>query len=184
MVLNLCACRQRNVAVKLLSSSTMWKLKTVAQLTWVHMIVNKIHPMSFLLNWTELASSLNWHNVTTTNILRPFIWDYPSELVPEEAFTHSHLSWSSTIPINLPTMIHGIIPVQSVCLTVLLHKLFPSPLWSSSGSGLSTSFAIHFFTQSYLLFASLQRMYKWWWPVKTLWYMTGQDAVSMSRRPM
>jgi len=28
-----------------------------------------------------------------------FVWDNPGELVPEETFTHSHLSWSSIIPI-------------------------------------------------------------------------------------
>ena len=34
--------------------------------------------------------------LTTTIVLRPFIWDYPGELVPEGTFTHSHLSWSPT----------------------------------------------------------------------------------------
>jgi len=36
------------------------------------------------------------------------------ELVPEETFTHSHLSWSSVIPYLLhpSTTIHGILPVQ------------------------------------------------------------------------
>jgi len=31
---------------------------------------------------------------TTTTVLwlSDFVWDYPGELVPEEAFTHSHLS--------------------------------------------------------------------------------------------
>ena len=31
-----------------------------------------------------------------------FVWDNPGELVPEETFTHSHLSWSSIIPYLLP----------------------------------------------------------------------------------
>ena len=32
---------------------------------------------------------------TTTTVLRPFVWDYPGEPVPEETFTHSHgpLKW-------------------------------------------------------------------------------------------
>ena len=34
---------------------------------------------------------------TTTTILQPFFRDYPGELVPEETFAHSHLSWSSFI---------------------------------------------------------------------------------------
>jgi len=29
---------------------------------------------------------------TTTTILWPFVWDYLCELVPEETFTHSHIS--------------------------------------------------------------------------------------------
>jgi len=28
------------------------------------------------------------HTTTTTVILRPFVWDYPGEPVPEETFTH------------------------------------------------------------------------------------------------
>jgi len=44
----------------------------------------------------------------------------PGELVPEETFTHSHLSWSSIILCLLPpsTMIHSIFPVQFTCMTV------------------------------------------------------------------
>jgi len=45
----------------------------------------------------------------------------PGEPVPEEAFTHSHLSWSSVVPYLLhpSTMIHGMLPVQSTCLIVI-----------------------------------------------------------------
>jgi len=73
-----------------------------------------------------------------------FVWDNPGEPVPEETFTHSHLSWSSVIPYLLPpsTAIHGIIPVQFTCLTVFFHNLAPSFLWS-------TSYSIHFFTQQW-----------------------------------
>jgi len=31
---------------------------------------------------------------TTTTILRPSVWDYSGKPVPEEIFTHSHISWS------------------------------------------------------------------------------------------
>jgi len=43
-----------------------------------------------------------------------FVWDNSGKLVPEETFTHSHLSWSSIIPYLLhPSItIHGILPVQ------------------------------------------------------------------------
>ena len=68
---------------------------------------------------------------TTTTALQPFygsldfVWDNPGEPVPEETFTHSHLSWSSIIPyLLLPSiMIHGIVLVQFTCLTVFLHNL-------------------------------------------------------------
>jgi len=66
---------------------------------------------------------------TTTMIdLWPFVWDYPGEPVPEETFTHSHLSWSSIILYQLPTstMIRNILSVYFTCLTVFLHNISPS----------------------------------------------------------
>jgi len=36
----------------------------------------------------------NWTHTTRT-VLRPFVRDYPSDLVPEETFTHPP-SWSSS----------------------------------------------------------------------------------------
>jgi len=54
-----------------------------------------------------------------------FVRDNSGEPVPEETFTHSHLSWSSIIPYLLPLsiMIHGILSVQFRCLTVF-SKIF------------------------------------------------------------
>ena len=42
-----------------------------------------------------------------------FVRDNPGEPVPEETFTHSHLSWSSLVPYLLhpSTTIHGILPI-------------------------------------------------------------------------
>jgi len=64
------------------------------------------------------------------------------EPVPEQRFTHSHLSWSKTILNQLlqPTMI------QFTCLTVFLHNLSPGPLGLAS----STSYSIHYFNQCLL----------------------------------
>ena len=66
-----------------------------------------------------------------------FDWDNPGEPVPEETFTHSHLSWSSVIPYVLPLSItiHIILPVQFTCLTVFFHNLSPSFLCSTSWPG-------------------------------------------------
>jgi len=72
-----------------------------------------------------------------TTVLRPYVWDYPGEQVPEETFTHSHLSWSSTILYQLhpSAVIHSILPIQFTWLTVFLHNCSPSPLWYTSCSG-------------------------------------------------
>jgi len=53
-----------------------------------------------------------------------FVKNNPSEPVPEETFTHSHLSWSSIIPYLLPLSItiHGILSVQFTCLTVFFAQ--------------------------------------------------------------
>jgi len=49
----------------------------------------------------------------------------------------AHLSWSSSNLCQLlpSTTIHSILPVQFTCLTIFLHNLCPSPLWSTCWSG-------------------------------------------------
>jgi len=75
--------------------------------------------------------------------------------VPEETFTHSHLSWSSLIPYLQPQsiMIHGIFPVQSTCLTVVFHNLSPSFLWSTSWPS-TLNFILHTFLHPIIVFFS------------------------------
>ena len=92
---------------------------------------------------------------TTTTVLRPFVRDYPGELVPEETLTHPP-SWSSSnlYQLLLSTMIHSILPVQITCLAIFLHNLRPCPLWSTSWSGALHLYSIHFFTQSVSSFRS------------------------------
>jgi len=87
------------------------------------------------------------YTTTTTTVLQPSVWDYPGEPVPEETFTHLHLSWSSIILYLLPpsTTIHCILPVQFTCLIVFLHNLSPSPVWSTSLSG-----TLHFTLRTFL----------------------------------
>ena len=79
-----------------------------------------------------------------------FVQDNPSEPVPEETFTHLHLSWSSIVPylLHLSTMIHDILPVQPMHLIIFFHNLCPSFLWSTSWPDTSSSYSIHFFTKS------------------------------------
>jgi len=51
--------------------------------------------------------------------LSGFSLGQPGEPVPEETFTHSHISWSSIIPylLSQSITIHGILLVQFTCLT-------------------------------------------------------------------
>jgi len=89
-----------------------------------------------------------------------FVQDNPVEMVPEETFTHSHQSWSSVVPYLLhpSNTVHGIILVQFTC--VFFHNLSPSFLWSTSWPAPSTSYSIHFFTQSLSSFRSTCPYYR------------------------
>jgi len=68
-----------------------------------------------------------------------FVRDNLGEPVPEETFTHSHLSWSSIVRYLLhpSTTIHGILPVQSTHLTVF----FPQSL---------SKFSLHTYIHTYI----------------------------------
>jgi len=84
-----------------------------------------------------------------------FVRDNPGEPAPEETFTHSHLLWSSIIPYLLAPFftIHGILPVQLSCLTVFLHNLCPSFLWSTSWPSI-LHFIPHTFIHPVIVFFS------------------------------
>jgi len=89
-----------------------------------------------------------------------FVLDNPGEPVPEETYTHSHLSWSSIIPYLLPPSftIHGILCIQFTWLTVFFHNLSPSFLWPTSWPGLSTSYSVHFYYLHPIIVFFLQHM--------------------------
>jgi len=60
-------------------------------------------------------TNIHSNNNITTTILRPFVWDYPGEPVPEETFTHLP-SWSSSSNLYqlLPsTTINSILPIHN-----------------------------------------------------------------------
>jgi len=78
-----------------------------------------------------------------------FVRDNPGELVPEETFTHSHLSWSSIIAYlllyllwSMASSLFSLRAWQSFS-TISLQVFFGLPL----GLAPSTSYSIHFFTQ-------------------------------------
>ena len=92
---------------------------------------------------------------TTTTVLRPFVRDYLGEPIPEETLTHLP-SWSSSNLYQLlpstTTMASSLFKLrawQSFC-TTSFHVLFGLPL----GLEPSTSYSIHFFTQSASSFCS------------------------------
>jgi len=110
------------------------------------------HPFNGLLSLTVCVSQHQKSKTHTQTFYGSldFVRDKPSEPVPEETYTHSHLSWSSVIPYLLPpsVMIHGILRVQFMCLTVFFHNLPPKFSLVALGLAPSTSYSIHFFTQS------------------------------------
>jgi len=63
----------------------------------------------------------------TTTVIQRFVHDYPGEPVPEQTFTHSHLSWLSTILCRRPpsAMIYSI---PNLCA----WQFFIEPLSKSS----------------------------------------------------
>jgi len=82
-----------------------------------------------------------------------FVWDNLGDQVPEETFTHSHMSWSSIVPYLLhpSNMTDGFLPVQSMCPTVFFHNLCPSFLWSTSWPG-TLHFKLHTFLHPTIVF--------------------------------
>jgi len=79
-----------------------------------------------------------------------FVWDILGESVPEETFTQSHLLWSSIIPylLHLSTTIHGILLFNLRAWQSFSHNLCQVFFGLPLGLAPSTSYSIHFFTQS------------------------------------
>jgi len=60
-----------------------------------------------------------------------FVWDNPGEPVPEETFTHSHLSWSSIIPYLLPPSCSVYVPDSLFPLSLSKFSLVYLLAWHS-----------------------------------------------------
>jgi len=82
------------------------------------------------------AVPLEVYTVYNNNYFTALYQYYPGEPVPEDTFTHSHLSWLSIILYQLPPSItiHGSLAVQFTCMTVFLHNLAPCPVSSTLGA--------------------------------------------------
>ena len=139
------------------SRKGIWPVKKWRFLPFTSELKVQLH-CSVLLYTVHICVCKNVNARTHTQPFngRPFVRDCPGRPVPEETFTHSHPSWSSDILYELPpsTTIHSILLVLFVCLTVLsttsLQVLFGLPV----GLGPSTSYSMHFFTQSLSSFRS------------------------------
>ena len=126
---------------------------------WCH---HTRHPGHAQLQWQSFRA---WHThahahahtlrQTTVLQLPGFCPGQPGEPVQEETFTHSHLSWTSIIPYLFPpsVMIYVILPIQFTCLTVFLHNLCPSFIWSTSWPG-TLQFIVHTFLHPIIVFFS------------------------------
>ena len=106
------------------------------------------------------------HTHTHTTVLRlfGFLWDNPSELVPEETFTHPHLSYTHT---STPIVIFNNSLLASsiyfelwhlLCSiympdSLFFHNLSPSFLWSTSWPG-TLCFILHTFLHPIIFFFS------------------------------
>jgi len=67
-----------------LSSENLWAI-----VCWFLLAIESVWPQDVAYSlWLFQMLSLS-----TTTILRPFVWYYPGEPVPKETFTHSHMLW-------------------------------------------------------------------------------------------
>ena len=89
--------------------------------------------ISFRYVWEEHLQNdpfcVKWEHTHNHFTALDFARDNSDELVPEETFTHSHLSWSSVIPYLLPPsiMIHCIlarVAIRSVLAYTVCCKTF------------------------------------------------------------
>jgi len=111
------------------------------------------------MHHSALQCSTMYHTHTHTQPFYgsvEFVRDNPGDPVPEETFTHSHSSWSSIIPIcfhhlqrSMASSVFNPRALQSFS-TISLQVFFGLPL----GLVPSTSYSIHFFTQSLSSFRS------------------------------
>ena len=138
----------------IISHSVNWEPKSYSLSCWV-----KWQWLQGKLMTTWLHSQQPNHLTTNTVILQPlcgsldFVRNNLGEPVPEETFTHSHLSWSSIIPYLLPPSftIHDIQPVQFTYLIVFFHNLCPSILWSTAWPG-TLNFILYAFLHPVIVF--------------------------------
>jgi len=120
-------------------------------------------------SWTICKSAPRPRQITTPapHHIALFYAEFTTALQMSQMYKHTAILWLSGFcpgqtgrastkrnihplkPILLPPSIaiHDILPVQFTCMTVFLHNLCPSFLWSTSWSGTYISYSIHFFTK-------------------------------------
>jgi len=126
--------------------------ETMQNFSMIWQLVPEIMDLDWTLVWPVFDA---WWQTQLFYDSQYFVRDNLGEPVPEETFTHSHLSWSPVSPYLLPPSItiHGILPVQFACLTVFFHNLSPSFLRSTSWPG-TLHFILHTFLHRIIVFCS------------------------------
>jgi len=140
----------KNVTLTILDFNEAWDNGVQMASTGPYANYLQLHPDNHAstswINFYKLVA-LSDANKTIT-ILRPIIRDYPGEPIPE----HHPLTPIMNInhPISTSSIHHNRRhPPCSICMfDSFLHNLCLSPLWSTCGLELSSSYSIHFFTQS------------------------------------
>jgi len=75
--------------------SQSWWNCTVFVADISHWLIWKVKASPWMYYHTSSVMHTCQLPITTTTVLRPFVWDYPGEPVPEETLTHPP-SWSSS----------------------------------------------------------------------------------------
>ena len=106
--------------------------------TVFHLLATRLHfcsnetPIPIYVYWQQLLHFNHTHtHMHTHTHTQPFygsldfVQDNEGEPIPEETFTHSHLSWSSFIPHQLPPSItiHGILIGRPYYRSSLWHDV-------------------------------------------------------------
>jgi len=107
-------------------------LHLTLQTSHVNVLICYLHSNSTILYWNHIHNSHTRTRTRTHTQLfygsMDFVRYFPGELVPEQTFTRSHLSWSSIVPylLHSSNTMHSILPLQSMRLTVFFHNISPS----------------------------------------------------------
>jgi len=92
---------------------------------FLHSLIIRYCPEAVILCSKEGKRGLVESTTTTIAVLRPIVWDYLGELVPEETFTHSPVLIIIQ-PLSASSIYYD--PSHLPCSVYMLDNLFAQPL--------------------------------------------------------